>query len=328
MMQATLAGPRDVRLDRVAVPCPGAGELLVRVRAANTCGTDLKAYLRGHPQIPVPGPFGHEYSGVVAQAGPGAGFEPGDAVMGVHSAPCLECRHCVRGQENLCDTVMETKVLGTYAEYVLLPRRIASTNVFLKPDGVDFAVAACLEPLACVAHGLAAAQPRPDDRVLVVGPGAVGLLFAAALRHMGLGPVTVAGRNKQRLALAESLGARTSAWADESGEYDLVIECTGNLDVWERSHTLVGKGGTLVLFGGCPAGTEARFGTGRLHYSETRVVSPFHFTRADVRQAREWLLEPSFPAGAVLSGERSLQDAARVFADLEQGVGIKYTFVP
>ncbi|MGE3127912.1 MAG: zinc-binding dehydrogenase [Fimbriimonadaceae bacterium] len=327
MSALVLIEPGRAEIRDVEVETPGPGELLIEVLAANTCGTDLKAFRRGHPQFPTPCRFGHEYSGKVAAAGAGAKFEVGDEVMGVHSAPCGECRLCTRGKENLCETVMSTKVMGSYARYLLVPDRIASRHVFGKPAHLSHAAAACLEPLACVAHGLDAAQPRADDRVLVIGPGAVGLLFVAALRVSGVRNVTLAGRNPARLAVGTQQGASAVQWPP-NGEFDVVVECTGSVEVWEVAHSLVAPGGTLVLFGGCPAGSLVQFDTGRLHYAETRVLSPFHFTTRDVVQARDWLVEGGIDPSPILAGERPLSDAVEVFSDLASGKGIKYTLVP
>lgn len=328
MPALVLVEPGLVEVRECEVESPGPGELLVEVLAANTCGTDLKAYRRGHPHFPTPCRFGHEYSGRVALAGAGARFAVGEEVMGVHSAPCGKCRACQRGRENLCDTVMETKVMGSYARYLLIPERIASRHVFTKPPHLSHPVAACLEPLSCVAHGIAEARPRPDDQVLVVGPGAVGLLFVAALRHVGVEDVTLAGRNEERLEVGRALGARTQQWPVSAGCWDLVVECTGSPEVWGAAHSLVAPGGTLVLFGGCPSGTTVTFDTGHLHYAETQVLSPFHFSSRDVVQAREWLVGGGVDPTPILFGERPLSDAAAVFGDLLCGKGIKYTLVP
>lgn len=328
MQALVLEAPGRLSLERVPIPEPGPGDVLVRVQAAPTCGTDLKAYLRGHPQIPMPGVFGHEYSGVVAAVGPGAPFSVGEPVMGVHSAPCRECRWCRRDQENLCSSVMATKVLGSYAEFLLVPARVASVNLFSKPDWLPFDRAALLEPLACVAHGLEQAAPRPADDVLIIGPGAVGLMFVAALKHLGVGEVKLAGRNRERLQIGQRLGAVPVGLSEASGEFDVVIECTGRVEVWEQSLRFVRRGGTLALFGGCPAGSVAQFDTGRVHYDQIRIVSPFHFGTRAVRTARSWLLDPLFDLGPLVSGERRLDQADATFADLEAGRGVKYVFRP
>lgn len=328
MKALILQAPGCLEFCSVPVPVPGQGEILIRVQAATTCGTDLKAFLRGHPQIPMPGVFGHEYSGTVVAVGNGAPFAVGDEIMGVHSAPCQQCRWCLQDQENLCDSIMATKVLGTYAEFLLIPERIARTNVFPKPNRLSFELAALLEPLACVAQGLERATPKAQMDVLVIGPGAIGLMFVAALKHIGVRDVTLAGRNPARLSVGEQFGARPTSLDDAAGEYDLVIECTGNVDVWERSIDYVRRGGTLVLFGGCKAGTEVRFNTHRLHYDDLTLLSPFHFGTRAVRTARNWLMHPDFDLSPLFSGDRNLADGESVFRDLEAGRGIKYVFHP
>src|SRR5690349_12508507 len=184
MRALVLEEPGCIKLAKVEVPRPGPGEVLVKVSAASTCGTDLKAYLRGHPQIPMPGVFGHEYSGIVAAVGEGTTFKPGEAVMGVHSAPCQRCFWCAEGQENLCESIMATKVLGSYAEYLLIPAHVARLNLFAKPEALTFDQASLLEPLACVAQAASLLTLRPDTRALVIGPGAIGLMFVAALRML------------------------------------------------------------------------------------------------------------------------------------------------
>lgn len=329
MQGLILEEPGRLLVGSVPIPEPGPGELLLKVRAATTCGTDLKAYLRGHPQIPMPGVLGHEYSGVVAAVGSGGPFSVGDEVMGVHSAPCQECRWCLRGQENLCESIMATKVLGSYAEYLLIPERVARLNVFTKPAALSFEMASLLEPLSCVAQAVRIIRPASSDRALIIGPGAIGLMFVAALRQMGVQDVTIAGRNRARLEVGERLGARAIALADaENGAYDTVIECTGTTEIWERSLDYARRGGSVVLFGGCASGTSVQFDTKRLHYDQITLLSPFHFGTEAVRTARQWLLNPGMDLSPLISGHRSLIDGERTFEDLQAGRGIKYVFQP
>ena len=331
-MQALfLDAPGKLRIATAPVPSLDDGDLLVRVRAATTCGTDLKAYRRGHPQSSMPGPFGHEYSGIVAATGADAPFRVGDAVMGAHSAPCQKCFWCKNEQENLCESIMASKVLGSFAEYLRIPARIARLNVYSKPDSLTFELASLLEPLACVAQGLIELKPKPGERVLVIGPGAIGLMFVAALRILGVKDITLAGRNAMRLAVGESFGARTTlieAATDPTRGYDAVIECTGAAEVWERSVDFARRGGRVMLFGGCPSGTRVSWDAGRLHYDQITLLSPFHFGTAAVRTARKWLVEDGLDLSPLLSGERKLNEAQATFASLEAGEGIKYVFKP
>ena len=335
MRALVLERPGALTLGEVPIPTPGFGEVLVQVKAATTCGTDLKAYVRGHPQIPMPGVFGHEYSGMVSAVGKGAKFEVGDAVMGVHSAPCQTCFWCVRGQENLCESLMATKVLGSFAEYLLIPERIASLNVFHKPPVLSFERASLLEPLACVAQGLVRLRRVLEEsiapRILVIGPGAIGLMFVAVL-HSISEDVTLAGRNEDRLAVGERLGARALRFDKLDAElghgFDAVIECTGSVDVWERAPSFARRGGTVMLFGGCPSGTKASYDTARLHYDQITLLSSFHFGTEAVGLAHVWLLDPKLDLDLLLTSERPLEDGPAVFEELKAGQGIKVVLRP
>jgi L-iditol 2-dehydrogenase len=345
MKALILDEPGKLSLQVSDVPQLCEGDLLVKVEAATTCGTDLKAFKRGHPQIPMPGVFGHEYSGTVIAAGKGSKFQPGQAIMGVHSAPCGECYWCRRDQENLCESIMSSKVLGSFAEYLVIPKRIADKNVYFKPDHIPFEIASLLEPYACVAQavkemqlGLGTPKGLHDDlKVLVIGPGAIGLLFVAALREIGVEHITLAGRNELRLSIGRAFGAQTvqvgefpkpeGVGPDGIG-YDVVIECTGQVEIWQKSIDYVRRGGTLVLFGGCAAGTTVTFDTKRVHYDQISILSPFHFGTAAVRQAREWILNSKVDLSLLLTSDRKLEEGEAIFRDLESGKGVKYVIRP
>jgi len=282
--------------------------------------------------IPMPGTLGHEYSGRVVAVGADAPFQVGDAVMGVHSAPCQCCFWCLHGQENLCESIMATKVLGSFAEYLLVPSRIAQVNMFRKPESISFETASLLEPLACVAQGISLLELHPDTSVLIIGPGAIGLMFVAGLRAKGVTDVTLAGRNEGRLEIGNRLGAVTYQIRDvpdhQPHGYDIVIECTGQVEIWEKSVDYPRRGGTVMLFGGCASGTRASFDTKRLHYDQITLLSPFHFGTDAVRLAREWLVDASIDLSSLIAGTRSLEEGPDVFEDLRAGKGPKYVFKP
>ncbi|CAN5343208.1 alcohol dehydrogenase catalytic domain-containing protein [soil metagenome] len=332
MQALVLEEPGCMSLQDVPVPQPGPGEVLVQVKAATTCGTDLKAFLRGHPQIPMPGVLGHEYSGVVSAVGENAPFEVGDAVMGVHSAPCQNCFWCERDQENLCESIMSTKVLGSYAEYLLVPARIAKLNLFPKPDSLSFEMASLLEPLSCVAEAIRLLKVDSNTSALIIGPGAIGLMFVASLRLLGVKDIVLAGRNESRLEVGRRLGAQTCSVMNipvtDERKYDIVIECTGTAEIWESSIDYARRGGTVVLFGGCASGTHASFDTKKIHYDQITLLSPFHFGTKAVRMAREWLLNPLMDLSPLITGERFLDQGKQVFDDLRAGIGLKYVFKP
>src|SRR6516165_2740629 len=137
MTAAVLYGKEDLRLERVAIPRAGAGEIVVRVGAALTCGTDLKVYRRGYHAMMLkpPIPFGHELAGVVYEAGEGVStFREGDRVVALNSAPCDVCFFCKRDQQNLCENLLFNN--GAYAEYIRVPARIVEKNTLRIPDGI------------------------------------------------------------------------------------------------------------------------------------------------------------------------------------------------
>jgi L-iditol 2-dehydrogenase len=340
MRSHILVKPGEIDLREVPRPTPGPGEIVVRVRTALTCGTDIKAFLRGHPKFPMPTPFGHEFSGEVAEAGRDTEFRAGDAVMAAPTAPCGQCYYCERQQENLCESVMDTMVLGAYADFIKLPPRIVRVNVFRKPESISFATAALMEPLACVLHGLEMIRVRDDDTVVLVGAGAISLLHLLALRRMGVGQIIVALRSDRRAAQAKQLGADEVLIGDlatardqirdrtRGRGADTVIECTGQVEVWEAVPDLVRIGGQVVLFGGCRPGTQVRFDTQRLHYDQLRIVSPFHFTPRAVRRAYELLASGEFGAEALISGTFPLTELRRALTLHQEGEGVKFAIEP
>jgi L-iditol 2-dehydrogenase len=338
---AILVAPKQIELREVETPTAEPGGIVVRVRAALTDGTDLKAYRRGHPRMPMPTRFGHEFSGDVAAVGKGVSdFKVGDAVMSVHTAPDGVCYWCKEGEEELCETIMATMVLGTYADNIALPKRIVDRNCFPKPANLSYRQAAFLEPLACVMHSLDFLAPMAGTTALVFGAGGFGLLHAQMLRKDGV-RVLLAGRRPDRLALARKLGfddvidtnaqdVREEVLARTDGHGpDAVIECTGSQAVWEEEAiAVVRRGGVVSFFGGLPADARVIFPASRLHYDQVRLISPFHFSTAAVRRAYEILSEGEIEVEALISQTFALDDIVGAFERLDAGEGIKFAIEP
>ncbi len=338
LLTSLLVKPGKIELREVKTPRPSKGEVLVKIKTALTCGTDLKAFLRGHPMIPMPGVFGHEFSGVVAEVGKGVQrFKEGNEIMTVHSAPCLECTYCKRKIYNLCEKIMWTKVLGAFAEYILLPPHVVRHNAFHKPKNITFEEASFLEPLSCVVHGIESLNIKQGDRVFIIGAGAIGLLHLLCLKEKGA-IVAVTDINAEKLKIARKLDAdftfkpekiETNLKNITNGiGFDYVFECTGMPEVWEASVTYVRRGGTVILFGGCKSGTAVTYDTGRLHYDEITLKGVFHYTPADVRKAYELLCKGRLGVSGLISGKYPLKHIEKAFNKLAQGIGIKYAIIP
>ncbi|MFH0965548.1 MAG: alcohol dehydrogenase catalytic domain-containing protein, partial [Planctomycetota bacterium] len=154
MLAAVYRGRQDVRLEEVEIPRAGDGEVVVKVEAALTCGTDRKMYLRDHPLFAPPFIFGHEFAGTVHEVGRGvSGVREGARVAAANSAPCNRCYFCKVGRQSLCENLF-LRLSGAFAQYVAVPAPIVEQNLLAIPEGVSFPLAAMVEPLACVAHGM------------------------------------------------------------------------------------------------------------------------------------------------------------------------------
>ncbi len=342
MKAAVLHGREDVRVERVPVPEPGAGEVLVRMKAALTCGTDVKVFRRGYHarMIVPPALFGHELAGVVERVGVGVSeFAPGAAVVAANSAPCDACPECLRGRPSLCDDLLFWN--GAYADLVRLPARVVAKNLLRIPDGLDFREAALVEPLACVVRGVEETGIEAGQTVAVIGVGPIGQLFVALARERGA-RVIAAGRRPDRLERAREAGAEQTIAAgagdladalrraspDGRGP-DVVVEAVGQQATCEAAVRAVRKGGVVNLFGGCAAGTEIRLDAQRFHYDELTLKATFHHTPAAIRTALALLADRRIDGRRFVTAEARLDEVPRVLAAMAaDGQGLKTAIVP
>lgn len=336
---AMLVEPKRIELHDEAAAHPAPGGIVVRVRAALTDGTDLKTYRRGHPKMPMPTRFGHEFCGEVAATGEGVtAFAPGDAVMCTHTAPCGSCFWCRNGQEELCESIMPAMILGAYSDAIAVPRRVVERNCYRKPEDVSWIEGAFLEPLSCVVHSVEMLEADPGSVVAILGNGGFGILHALLLRQRGV-EVLLFGRNPQRAALAGELGLENfdtrsvemeAVVAKRTGSRgaDAVVECTGSVQMWERAPALARRGGRVSFFAGLPSGTNVSFDAARLHYDEVRLGAPFHFTPRDVSAAYELICAHALPLTALISGTYPLEQIAHAFERLDSGDAVKLVIQP
>jgi L-iditol 2-dehydrogenase len=305
MRAVVFHGPGDLRVEQVPrpEPAPGSADVLVQIEVALTDGTDLKAFRRGHPVLlgPPPSPFGHEFCGIDVATG--------RRVVAANSAPCGSCAPCVRAQPALCERLLPL-LNGAYAEYLLVPERIARVNLHEVPRGVASEVAAMVEPLACCLHGVETAGVRPGDSVAILGAGSIGLMFCACVADIGGVPVVVGGRPKRR-ALAPLFGARPG---DGKGA-DIVIEAVGTAAAWQQAVQLVRPGGTVLFFGGLPGDAEVALPSYRIHYEQLTLRGAFHHTPRAVRTALTFLSGDSRPWQRLVTHQIGLEGIAALLGD-------------
>jgi L-iditol 2-dehydrogenase len=330
MNAAVLYGREDLRLEQRAIPQPEPGEIVVRVGAALTCGTDLKVYRRGYhaKMLRPPMLFGHELAGIVAAIGEGvAGFAVGDRVVPLNSAPCDVCYFCRRGQQNLCDDLLFNN--GAYAEYLRVPARIVEKNTLHIPDGLQLEYAALTEPLACVVRGLEESGAKAGDSMIVIGAGPIGLMFMHAAELAGVDVLAVVKRPEQAdtarrfgacqvLSLSElddpqNIVEAARALTPDARGADIVIEAVATPTTWEWAVGMVRKGGLVNFFGGPPSGTVVALDTNRLHYGDITLKASFHHTPATCRTAFDLIAGGRFRSADFLTGTAALDEVPEVF---------------
>jgi L-iditol 2-dehydrogenase len=330
MTAAVLYGKEDLRLERVAIPHAGAGELVVRVGAALTCGTDLKVYRRGYhaKMLKPPIPFGHEMAGVVEEVGAGvSAFKVGDRVVALNSAPCDVCFFCTHGQQNLCEDLLFNN--GAYAEFMRIPARIVEKNTLIVPDGVPLEFAALTEPLACVVRGLEESGAKSGDTMVVIGAGPIGLMFMHAAEIAGLEVIAVVKREDQigaaklfgahklvHVGAVQDVVAATRALTPAKRGADIVIEAVAVPATWEWAVDMVRKGGVVNFFGGPPSGTKVKLDTNRLHYGDITLKASFHHTPATCRTAFDLVTSGRFKCAEYITGRAGLEEVPSVFAGM------------
>lgn len=340
MRSIVYLGPERIELRRVPIPHPKAGELLVKVRAATTCGTDVKTYLRGHPKFPAPFAFGHEFGGDIIEVGQGvSGFQPGMRVTANVFAECGECFYCRLGQGNLCENLVYN--FGAFSEYMIISKSIVRLNTFEIPAQITYSQAAIVEPLVTVVHGQHLVKIQPGEHVAIIGGGGpIGLLHLQLARRAGAAQTIVVEHSPVRLEAARRLGA-TECINPPQGELvgalreltagfgpDVVIECAGTQVTWEASVEAVRRGGRVLWFGGLPGGTMVEVDAGRVHYGELALLGIHGGTARDAREAFALITSRTVDVQALLSGELPLEQVEMGLKKMMAGEVIKMSINP
>ncbi len=346
MNAAMFYAPMDVRFERIEIPKPGPGELLVKIGAATTCGTDIKTYERGHPTIikKTPSTFGHEFSGEVVELGAGVtSFAVGDRVCTCNAVPCGECFYCKKGHRNLCEDLLILN--GAYAEYIVIPARMVKTNVYKIPDHMTYAEAAVSEPLGTAVHAIRRARIEPGDMVAVLGSGPLGLMLArlAVLRGARVvlsGEIT---EERRRVALdfgvqefvdireVSDVAARVDhvrGLSDGKRGVDVAIEAAGFPSAWEEAMQLIRAAGTVVFHGGCKAGTTVSVDTHSMHYKEHTLIGVYHQDPDDYKRSVNLLASRLVDGRKFITETVPLSQVIKSFERVRRFEGIKFAIDP
>ena len=329
-MQATrLFGIGDLRRVEIAPPCPGPGEIVVRVEAAGICGTDRHLY-KGEFPGKTPVILGHEFSGIIAAVGAGVALPLGALITCDPNIPCGTCEFCRIGRPNLCpnNIAVGIHIDGGFAEYARLPAHRAH----VLPAGLNPEHGAFCEPLACTLHGIDLGNPMPGQRVIVLGGGVIGLLALQLARNAGA-EVMLVTRQQVKRDLAMDLGATTTAstakdaltlWPQGA---DLVLECAGVVETVETAPYLTRRGGKVVILGVLPQGQKVQIEPLDLLLREITLIHSFinPFTQS---RAAAMIASGKIALNPLISRRIPLSDVAGAITHPARAGEVKVLVIP
>jgi L-iditol 2-dehydrogenase len=347
MLAAVYHGPNDLRVEDVPLPAIGKGEILVKVESASICGTDLRIF-HGNHRMYQPGTVripGHEVVGSIAEVGSEVNnYSVGQRVFCAPNTGCGHCLQCITGNNNLCanyDAIGVTSD-GGFAEYVRIPANsVQQGNVIPVGGSVDPAVAALMEPFACVLRGQNALHMKPGEVVLVMGAGPIGVMHAKLAKSRGAGRVVVSEPIRERAAQARRMGAdrvvdptsedlRTALNEETQGRgADVIIVAAPAHAAQESALELAAISGRINFFGGLPKDRPMiNFDSNLVHYKELVITATTACSTADCWQATQIVNSGLVDLSAVVSQRFPLKDALNAFAAAEDRKSLKVVLEP
>ena len=330
MRAARLDEDLEVAVAEMPVPAVGPGELLVRTRACGICSGDVMGW---YMRRKAPLVFGHEPAGEVVAIGDGVEeFRPGDRVFVHHHAPCFACDLCARGEFVQCAAWRAGRIIpGGMAEYFLVPPGTVRGDTLRLPDGVSFADATLIEPVACTVKSLRRAGMTGGERMVVVGLGIMGQLHVLLARDAGARQVIGLDRVPFRLQHALACGADAVVNVDDRDPIaavheltggalaDVVIVGPGSIEAMELGLRLAGRGATVVLFTASQPDERLSVRPYDLYFREIRLVPSYSCGPNDTHDALALIANRVVTAAHVVTHQFPLADIAEAYRTAATG---------
>lgn len=338
--------PGDVRIEDAPEPTPGPRDVKLRIRNCSTCGTDVKIFKNGHPNMDPPQIMGHEIAGEVVEVGSEVtGWAPGDRVQVIAAIPCGKCDECLRGRMTVCPNQesMGYQYPGGFAEFMVVPGKVLDVDGLNRiPDGLSFAEASVAEPLACVLNGQELARVGEGDDVIVVGSGPIGCLHVRLARSRGARRVFLADLNRSRLDAAADLVKPDATIC--SGDTDIiqaVLDLTDGRGVdvaitaaaagvtQEQALQYTARQGRISFFGGLPKDNPIiACDSNLVHYRELTIVGANGSSPQHNKTALDLIASGAVPVDDLITHRLPLDGALDALQIVSAGEGIKVTIEP
>jgi threonine dehydrogenase-like Zn-dependent dehydrogenase len=341
MKAARFHAPGDIRVEDVTEPTAGNDEIVIAVKAASICGTDLRISKHGHFKLPngQHRVLGHETAGVVVQAGAAVeGYAVGDRVSVTPNVGCGTCEFCRRGLNNMCPDYDAFGITldGGFEEYLRVPGfALQRGNVFHLPDSVSFQEAALVEPFSCCLRGQQALNVSYGDVVVIVGAGPIGIFHTMLAKLAGAAKIIVSNRPGPRLDFAKAAGADVVVNADVENltnvvkEHtngrgaDVVITCVSVPAVQTEAVDLLATHGRVNFFAGLGQGGTVPIDTNKLHYKGLVLTGTTGSSNADYEQALKLVGDGRAQLSQLVSRTYAIDDIHAAMNHAVSGDGMK-----
>jgi L-iditol 2-dehydrogenase len=331
----------DVRVTQLPTPSIAENEILLRVKRAGICGTDLRMIRNGYAGISprTPRTLGHEMAGVIAEIGSRVtGYSVGERVAVAPNIGCGVCDECVKGDCHLCPgyKALGVQLDGGFAEYAVIPEAaVRSGNIARLPDEVTFDQAALIEPLSCVYNGLLQCPVRLGDDVLIIGAGTIGILYAQMAKRSGAGRVLLANRSPGRLALAKRIdGSLVTLAADGLKErvmaltggrgVDVCVTANPSPEAQQLAVEVTAMNGRINFFGGLPgSAVPVAVDTNRIHYKQIVATGSTKANNHHFRKTLQFIASGLIDAEPFISNRFPIAEFGQAVAAASRSEGIK-----
>ena len=346
MKVARFYAPHDLRIEQIPRPEPGPGELLMRVQACATCGTDVKIFDFGHHHIVAPRVMGHEIAGVVEELGEGTeGFRPRDRVQLIAAIPCGECFECKHRSMSICanQESIGYHYDGGFAERLIVPAKVLKVKgLNLIPEGLSFEEAAVTEPLACVLNGQELVGAGDRDVVVVIGAGPIGCLHVRLARARGARLVALVDMNAERLKMsAQRVKPDVAIDVNKDNPIDAVLKLTNGrgADViitaaasgsaQEGAMQMASRAGRISFFGGLPKDNSViNLDSNLVHYRELKIFGANGSTPAQNAAALRLIATGAVPVKDLITHRLPLERVLEGIEAVKSGNSIKVVITP
>lgn len=347
MLAGRLYGPGDLRIVEVDIPAIADDEMLIHVKAASVCGTDVRMFLNGAKGVSEDSPLtlGHEFAGTIDKIGKDveADYRVGQRVAIAPNFGCGVCDFCVSGNGHMCPDFQAfgINIDGAFAEYVRIPAKtIRQGNVTLIDDKVSFEAGALNEPFSCVNNGFERNQVKPGDKVLVIGAGAIGIMHALLARMAGAGLVVVNDLAVERLQLVKEIDSKIEIvdGSVDLAEYtkditrglgfDVIVTAAPVPAIQQKSLHLAAVNGRICFFGGLPKDKEeVALNTNIVHYKQLILSGTTRASLTQYRQTLKYIASGIVDVDVLVSVRDSIEKLPELMDNARHARGLKNVVV-